>query len=263
MTLRAGQPPDPGVRGTGATAAREQRPPRAQGGPAITIVVEDDPDYADIISYTLKRESHEVVVFDTAAAAVAFAAKKPLKLAVLDVMLPDATGLELCNVLRRLTPNLPILFLSSLDTSSDVVAGLHAGGDDYMTKPFHPSELAARAQALVRRAGTYAGQTERGGTRLSQRGLEADRDGQEAYLDGKPLGCTPFEVEILAQLLHYPGQALSHGFLTQQVWGYSNVQDASLLKGHISSLRKKVKDGGGSPDLIRTVHGVGYSYTPL
>lgn len=230
--------------------------------PGVTMIVEDDPDYADIISFTLRRDGHDVVVLDTATQAVKFVAKKPVRLAVLDVLLPDATGLELCELLRQISPALPILFLSSLDGSSDIVRGLRKGGDDYLTKPFHPSELVARAEAVLRRTGRAQARNGAGRTRRNK-GIEVDRDGGDVYFAGTPLECTPFEVEIMAQLIQYPGQALSHGFLTEQVWGYANLRDASLLKGHISSLRRKLRQAGlDDEDVIHTVHGVGYSYEP-
>jgi DNA-binding response OmpR family regulator len=99
--------------------------------------------------------------------------------------------------------------------------------------------------------------------RIECHGLEVDIDNQSAMLEGISLNCTPIEVELLAQLARYPGQALSHAFLTEQVWGYKNVKDASLLKGHISSIRRKIKLAGGDEDMVRTVHGVGYSFTPV
>jgi DNA-binding response OmpR family regulator len=94
-------------------------------------------------------------------------------------------------------------------------------------------------------------------------GLELDLSNQSAYLNGINLNCTRLEVEILSQLVRYPGQALSHAFLTEQIWGYRNVNDATLLKGHVSSIRRKLRDAGGNEDVIRTVHGVGYSFTPV
>ncbi len=85
----------------------------------------------------------------------------------------------------------------------------------------------------------------------------------EACFEGQQLNFTPIEVDILAQLVRYPGQALSHAFLTEKVWGYRNVSDATLLKGHVSSIRRKLRDAGADEDLVRTVHGVGYSFTPV
>src|SRR4029078_3169126 len=117
----------------------------------LILVVEDDQDYAEIIANTLKRDGHEVVHLDTVKGAVRFAERKTSDLAVLDIMLPNGTGLELCGALRRTNSPLPVLFLSSLDRTADVIAGLTAGGDDYLTKPFHPGELLARVRALLRR----------------------------------------------------------------------------------------------------------------
>jgi two-component system response regulator MtrA len=228
----------------------------------LILVVEDDQDYAEIIAHTLKRDGHEVVHLDTVKGAVRFAERKTPDLAVLDVMLPDGTGLELCGALRRTNSTLPVLFLSSLDRTADVIAGLTAGGDDYLTKPFHPGELLARVRALLRRLPNAPAEAATAEL-LSAGGLVLDLTNHVARLENTNLDCTPIEVDILAQLVKYPGQALSHGFLTEKVWGYKNVDDASLLKGHVSSIRRKIREAGGSEDLVRTVHGVGYSFSPV
>ena len=99
--------------------------------------------------------------------------------------------------------------------------------------------------------------------KVTANGIELDLTNHIAWYEGQNLNCTPIEVEILAQLARYPGQALSHGFLTEKVWGYKNVDDAALLKGHVSSIRRKLRDAGGHDELVRTVHGVGYSFTPV
>jgi DNA-binding response OmpR family regulator len=228
----------------------------------LILVVEDDEDYAEIIAHSLKREGHEVVHVSAVKSALRFAEMKSPDLAVLDVVLPDGTGLELCGALRRRQPTLPVLFLSSLDRTTDVISGLNAGGDDYLTKPFHPGELIARTRALMRRTGLEVATSEPPET-LSIGGLEIDVTNHTAAFEGRELACTPIEVDILAQLVRYPGQALSHAFLTEKVWGYKNVSDATLLKGHVSSIRKKLRDSGGNEDMVRTVHGVGYSFTPV
>lgn len=229
----------------------------------LVLVVEDDEDYAEIISQTLKRESHDVVVAGSASAAIRFSANKQPNLAVLDVSLPDGTGLDVCRRLREDQPTLPVIFLSSLDRSADIVAGLNAGGDDYVTKPFHPSELLARVRAVVRRSDpTFATETPLP-SRIQAMGIELDPANQAAYLDGINLNLTRLEFEVLCQLARYPGQVLSHAFLSEQVWGYKNVNDATLLKGHVSSIRQKIRNAGGNEETIHTVHGVGYSFTPV
>jgi two-component system OmpR family response regulator len=230
----------------------------------LVLVVEDDEDYAEIISQTLRRDSHDVVVTGSVASASRFSAQKPPAFAVVDVVLPDGTGIDLCRRLREQAPSLPVIFLSALDRSSDVVSGLNSGGDDYLTKPFHPSELLARVRAVARRARADLSVADvPSPQRIRAMGLELDLANQAAYLDGINLNCTRLEFEVLHQMVQYPGQVLSHAFLSEQVWGYKNVSDATLLKGHVSSLRHKIRQSGGNEDLIRTVHGVGYSFTPV
>jgi DNA-binding response OmpR family regulator len=229
----------------------------------LVLLVEDDVDYAEIIAHTLRRDGHEIVTADSVKGAAKFTERKRPDLAILDVMLPDGSGLDFCKTLRTADPGLPVLFLSSLDRTADVIAGLNAGGDDYLTKPFHPSELLARVRALIRRVTPDAPAPSPAAEVLQASGLTVDLTNQEAAFEGVSLSCTPIEVEILAQLIRYPGQALSHAFLTEKIWGYKNVSDATLLKGHVSSIRKKLKDAGGPEDFVRTVHGVGYSFTPV
>lgn len=232
----------------------------------LILVVDDDEDYAEIISQALRRDSHDVVTVGDAAAAVKFAEMKPPDLAMLDVMLPDSTGLQLCKRLRQRLPALPVIFLSSLDRTDDVVAGLESGGDDYITKPFHPSELVARVRAVVRRpsrTGAVAAGPGAAPRRISALGLELDPVNSSASLNGINLLCTRLEFEILRELAEYPGQVLSHAFLTERVWGYKNVDDATLLKARISAIRRKIRDAGGNEEMIRTVHGVGYSLIPV
>lgn len=229
----------------------------------LILVLEDDEDYADIIAHTLKRDEHDVVVVDSVAGAIKFSERKTPDLAVLDIVLPDGSGLDVCKRLREIKPEMPVVFLSSLDRTGDVIAGLNMGGDDYITKPFHPGELLARVRALVRRTEPGAAQERPANQRVSAHGIELDLATHSASFKGTTMNCTPIEVEILEQLIRYPGQALSHAFLTEQIWGYKNVNDATLLKGHVSSIRRKIRDAGGQEDLVRTVHGVGYSFTPV
>lgn len=229
----------------------------------LVLVVEDDEDYAEIISQTLKRDSHDVVVTGSGSAALRFSASKQPSLAVLDVLLPDGSGLDVCKKLRETQPGLPVIFLSSLDRSSDVVAGFNAGGDDYVTKPFHPSEFLARVRAVSRRSNSNGVPVKQAPQRIQALGLELDVTNQAAYLDGINLNLTRLEFELLCQLVRYPGQVLSHAFLSEEIWGYKNVNDATLLKGHVSSIRQKIRNAGGNEETIHTVHGVGYSFTPV
>ena len=227
----------------------------------LILVAEDDEDYAEIIAETLRRDSHEVVIAGSVDGALRFAKQGKPDLAVLDVMLPDGSGLDVGRTIRDDRPDLPIIFLSSLDRASDVVAGFSAGADDYVAKPFHPSEFLARVRAVERRyCNPRAEEPQRAPSKIQARGLEFDEDNQSAYLDGKNLNCTRLEFEILREMATVPGQVLSHTFLNDRIWSYPNMQDGTLLKGHISSIRRKLRKAGGDEEMIRTVHGVGYAF---
>jgi two-component system OmpR family response regulator len=229
----------------------------------LVLLAEDDEDYAEIIAETLRRDSHEVVVAGSVDGAVRFARQGRPDLAVLDVMLPDGSGLDVGRSLRADRPEVPIIFLSSLDRTSDIVAGFDAGADDYVTKPFHPSEFLARVRAVERRYRmSNTEESLRAPTKLRANGLEFDESNQSAYLDGSNLNCTRLEFEILREMAAVPGQVLSHSFLNERIWSYPNMKDGTLLKGHISSIRRKLKKAGGNEEMIRTVHGVGYAFSP-
>ena len=227
----------------------------------LILVAEDDEDYAEIIAETLRRDSHEVVIAGSVDGALRFAKQGKPDLAVLDVMLPDGSGLDVGRTIRDDRPDLPIIFLSSLDRASDVVAGFSAGADDYVAKPFHPSEFLARVRAVERSyCNPRAEEPQRAPSKIQARGLEFDEDNQSAYLDGKNLNCTRLEFEILREMATVPGQVLSHTFLNDRIWSYPNMRDGTLLKGHISSIRRKLRKAGGDEEMIRTVHGVGYAF---
>ena len=227
------------------------------------LVVDDDEDYADIITLALQRDLHEVTAVGSATAALRFVESKRPDLVVLDVSLPDGSGLEVCRRLRKTMPDLPVIFLSSLNRSADIVAGLDSGGDDYIAKPFHPSELVARVRAVARRPAQAPAEERAAPQRLIAFDLELDLENHSATLAGSNLLCTRLEFQILRELAQYPGQVLSYAFLTERIWGYKNVEDATLLKNHISTIRRKIRDAGGDPDLVRTIHSVGYSLTPV
>jgi len=228
----------------------------------LALVVEDDQDYASIIEYTLKRGGHEVVVALTSSAALNFCRRKRPELVLLDVRLPDGSGYELCKALRQSNPDLPMLFLSSMDSPAAIVEGLQQGADDYLTKPFHPSELLARVSAIVRRSGRSAPGAERTARRIETSGFVVDLDECRAHYLGRDLQCTPTEIEILAELLSYPGEVLSYQLLTNKIWGYTNVHDSTMLKGHVSALRRKLREANVPDRLVQTVHNVGYTFMP-
>ena len=227
----------------------------------LILVAEDDEDYAAIVAELLRRESFEVVIAGSVDGALRFAAKGNPDMAVLDVTLSDGSGLDVARALRRDRPEMPLIFLSSSDRVSDIVEGFEAGADDFIITPFHPAEFTARVRAVLRRAGAAQVQTARRPSKIVGRGLEFDDASHAAYLDGTNLNCTRLEFDILKELAAVPGEVLTHEFLNERVWSYPQLSDGTLLKGHISSLRRKLRDASGRDDTIRTVHGVGYSFS--
>lgn len=229
----------------------------------LILVVDDDEDYGEIISLALQRDSHDVVTVTDPTAALRFVDAKRPDLVVLDVALGDESGIDVCKRLRARQLDMPVIFLSSLDRTGDIVAGLDSGGNDYITKPFHPSELVARVRAAGRRPrAAPAGETA-ASRKITVLNLELDPANHSASLDGINLLLTRLEFQILRELAEYPGQVLSHAFLTERIWGYKNIDDATLLKARMSAIRRKIRDAGGNEDMIRTVHGVGYSLIPV
>jgi DNA-binding response OmpR family regulator len=226
----------------------------------LVLLIEDDADYAGIIAETARFDGHHVVVVGTLEGARRFLGRETPDLAILDVMLPDGSGLTLASEIRRDFPRLPILMLSALDGLTDVTGGLDAGADDYVAKPFHPSELRARIRALARRVPAEARAT---ATEEDPAGsLEVDFNTGAVRYRGHDLGCTELEARILAEFMRVPDQVLPYSYLNQRVWKYPNLPDATLLKGHISSIRRKLRSAGCPGDPIRTISRVGYAFAP-
>jgi two-component system OmpR family response regulator len=233
----------------------EPGPRRADGTPVRVLVVDDEPDLLDVVSRMLRSEGWAVATAATGGEALARAREFRPDAVVLDVMLPDQDGLRVLEGLRALLPDVCVLFLTARDAVEDRIAGLTAGGDDYVTKPFSLEEVLARLNALVRRAG-IARRTERPGL-LKVDGLELDEDTREVFRDGDPVELTPTEFELLCFLMRNPRRVLSKAQILDHVWRYDFGGQAHVVELYISYLRKKI-DAGRSP-MIHTVRGVGYT----
>lgn len=225
----------------------------------MLFLVVDDDDYAAIVTETLRRDSHEVVIAGSSTSAIQFAQRRLPDMAIIDVMLPDGSGLEVGKELRSLRGNLPIIYLSGLNGVTDICAGFDAGADDYIVKPFHPSEFIRRVRAVAKRAnGKASTASDAKPSEAQPNGLEMERATKSVFFHGRDAQCSPIEFDILQHLVDYPGEVLTHEFLNEQVWGYSSMDSGTLLKGHVSALRRKFRVLG-QPNLIRTVRGVGYA----
>ena len=219
------------------------------------LLVEDEPQTARMVRFYLERGGFAVVVAtDGPAGEVAFRREQP-HLVVLDIMLPGFDGLELCRRLRRQS-TVPILMLTARAGDTDKAVGLGIGADDYLTKPFSPTELVARVKALLRRAYQFSEPPRPavlGGPRL-----RLDPARRQATLDGHTLPLTPIEFDLLQVLMANPGWAFTRGHLLEKVWGYDDESGEDTVTAHVSNLRRKLGPDGAH--LIRTVRGVGYAY---
>ncbi len=226
---------------------------RSDGGPIRVLVVDDESTLAELLSMALRYEGWEVRSAADGQAAVRVAREFQPDAVVLDVMLPDLDGLEVLRRLRAQASRLPVLFLTARDAVEDRVAGLTAGGDDYVTKPFSLEELIARLRALLRRSGAS---TLHESSLLVVGDLVMDEDSREVRRGGQLVSLTATEFELLRYLMRNPRRVLSKAQILDRVWSYDFGGQANVVELYISYLRKKI-DAGRTP-MIHTVRCVGY-----
>ena len=230
----------------------------ADGSPMRALVVDDEESLADLVAMSLRYEGWNVHTAHSVKSALVEARTFEPDIAVLDIMLPDGDGLGLMKSLRGIHPSLPVLFLTAKDAVDDRVAGLTAGGDDYVTKPFSLEELVARLRGILRRAGR--GQAEEDEAELRVGDLVLNEDSYEVSRAGTIIDLTSTEFELLRYLMRNPKRVLSKANILDRVWDYDFGGKASIVEIYISYLRKKVDTLG--PPLIHTVRGVGYIIKP-
>ncbi len=255
----------PGNRSAGTRAAPvPERIPRAgldlhrpDGSPIRVLIVDDEANLSELLSMALRYEGWDVWAVADGLTAVRAAREFRPDIVVLDVMLPDIDGLQVLHRLRADATNVPVLFLTARDAVEDRVAGLTAGGDDYVTKPFSLEELVARLRGLLRRAGTAA---ERNDASLVVGDLTLDEDSREVHRGDEMIELTATEFELLRFLMRNPRRVLSKPQILDRVWNYDFGGQANVVELYISYLRKKV-DAGRSP-MIHTVRGAGYVLKP-
>jgi DNA-binding response OmpR family regulator len=217
------------------------------------LVVEDDRKVASFIEQGLREEGYAVDVAPDGDQATMLAHVYEYDMIVLDVMLPKKNGLQVAAELRREGRPTPILMLTARDATEDVVRGLDAGADDYLTKPFKFDELLARVRALVRRGG--AGRTEL----LTYGQVELDRLKHKARVAGKKLDLTPKEFQLLEHFLLRPEEVVRRTDLLEKVWDLHFDPESNVVDVHVGNLRRKLRDAAGT-DLIQTVRGVGFRF---
>ncbi len=230
---------------------------RADGQPVRVLVVDDESTLTELLSMALRYEGWQVKGAGDGAAAVSIAKTFEPDAVVLDMMLPDMDGLDVLRGLRGQFPDVPVLFLTAKDAVEDRIAGLTAGGDDYVTKPFSLEELVARLRALLRRAGMTA---VRDDAVLTVGDLQMDEDSHEVRRAGQVIDLTATEYELLRYLMRNARRVLSKAQILDRVWKYDFGGQANVVELYISYLRKKI-DAGRTP-MIHTMRGVGYVLKP-
>jgi DNA-binding response OmpR family regulator len=224
--------------------------------PKKILVVDDEPKIAEICQDYLRAAGYDVVTAMTGPEGLSAARREKPDLVVLDLMLPEMDGLDVCRTLRR-ESDVPIIMLTARVEETDKLIGLAIGADDYITKPFSPRELVARVRVVLRRAsGDPASDVIRAGE------ASLDRARYEVNLPEKTIPLTPTEFEILATLMSQPGRIFSRAQLLNAAHGVAFESYERAIDSHIRNLRRKLESGDGSANYIVTVHGVGYKFEP-
>jgi two-component system KDP operon response regulator KdpE len=219
------------------------------------LVCDDEPQILRALRVILRDAGYEVVTAATAEEALDAVAVRPPHAAILDLILPDGNGIEVCRSIREWS-EMPILVLSAVGEESEKVRALEAGADDYVTKPFGPPELIARLKAALRRAGPAQAEE----PVLTADGLEVDFPARRVRLAGEEVHLTPTEFDLLRSLVRGRGRLMTHRSLLTEVWGSAYEHDTQVLRVHIANLRKKIEPDPGRPKFITTDPGVGYRF---
>ena len=230
---------------------------RADGTPLHVLAVDDEPSLTELLDMALRYEGWQAHTAATGTQAVQVAREVHPDAIVLDMMLPDFDGLEVMRRIRATQPDIPVIFLTAKDAVADRIAGLTAGGDDYVTKPFSLEELIARLRAVLRRSGATATRAE---SLLVVGDLVMDEDAREVTRAGEQIQLTATEFELLRFLMRNPRRVLSKAQILDRVWNYDFGGQENVVELYISYLRKKI-DAGRAP-MIHTMRRVGYVLKP-
>jgi len=226
-------------------------------GRRTVLVVDDEPTITEIVSRYLERAGYDAAVAADGLEAIRVASERDPDLVVLDLMLPELDGLQVLSRLRE-DGRTPVILLTAKGEQSDKLAGLRNGADDYVVKPFSPSELVARVDAVLRRVHPAAEDAEP----LRFDGLEIDVRGRRVEIDGEEIALSQREFDLLEFLASHPGQAFSRDQLMDRVWDSALLSDTSTVTVHIRRLRAKIEPDPERPRFIQTVWGVGYRFQP-
>lgn len=227
------------------------------------LVVDDENNIQELLKFSLIKEGYQVLLASDGQQALKHARTEKPDLIILDIMLPEMDGYDVCRTLKanKETANIPVIMLSAKGDVLDKVVGLELGAEDYITKPFSPREVVARVKVHLRRKTRQTG----GASLEPPNEIKVNKllirpDKYEALLDGVKLDLTPKEFELLHLLAVHPGRVFTRDVLLERIWGYECVRETRTVDVHIRYLRQKIEREPASPDYIETVRGVGYRF---
>jgi two-component system, OmpR family, alkaline phosphatase synthesis response regulator PhoP len=230
------------------------------------LIVDDEESIRQLLEYNFTRSGFRTESVDNGQDAYVQIKSKAFDIVLLDVMLPGMDGMDLCKKLRQENVTTPIILVTARDDEVDRILGLEIGADDYVTKPFSPRELVARARAVLRRAEAQAkpdevSQPSRSKDPITVGDITIDLASHEVTANGKYVELTPKEFALLHFLMLHPNRVISRDELLKQIWGYSGSEDTRMVDVHISHLREKIEANPKEPKFLRTVRGIGYKIT--
>ena len=225
------------------------------------LVVEDEANIRDMIALNLRHAGMEVVEAESAEAALPLLAQKPgCDAAILDVMLPGMNGFSLCETIRRTDQQIGIIILSAKGQEQDKIRGLSIGADDYMTKPFSPSELVARVKAHMERYNRLVGSNVHKNDVIEIRGIKIDKTARRVWVNGEETTFTTKEFDLLTFLAENPNRVFTKEELFREIWDMESVGDIATVTVHIKKIREKIEFNTAKPQYIETIWGVGYRF---
>jgi two-component system KDP operon response regulator KdpE len=223
------------------------------------LTIDDNPQLVEMLRLCLEKQEYEVIAAYTGSEGLQKFRENHPDLVILDIMMPDMEGWEICQSLREMSPDVPILILTVLKEKANIVRGLALGADGFVAKPFRPSELVARIQALLRRANMTKASSNRPSF-YDDGNLAVDFEGQQAYLRGQPLDLSPTEFRLLACLVRNAGRVVPHKNLLTWVWGPEYADETQYVKLYIRYLRQKIEECPEQPKYVLTEWGIGYRF---
>ncbi|MCF6092961.1 response regulator transcription factor [Microaerobacter geothermalis] len=223
------------------------------------LVVDDEQSIVTLLQFNLTKAGFEVETAMDGLMALQMVNQSTPDFIILDLMLPELDGMEVCKQLRQGNNDVPILMLTAKDDEIDKILGLELGADDYLTKPFSPREVIARIKAILRRS--QGRETDQQAKKVIEIGdLSIDIDKHEVRIDGQMIDLTPKEFELLIYLAQHRGKVMSREQLLNQVWNFDYMGDTRIVDVHVSHLREKIEANSRQPEYIKTIRGLGYKF---